>query len=59
MGFGGSWVAEVKDRAFVAACGPLDLPKVLTVFRDRVVTAVTGHDATDGQRPVADPLSAT
>ena len=30
---GSWWVADVKDRAFEASCGPLDLPAVISVFR--------------------------
>ena len=31
---GSWWVAEVKDGAFQAACGPLDLSAVISVFRE-------------------------
>lgn len=31
---GSWWVADVKDGAFEAACGPLDLPSVVSVFRE-------------------------
>ena len=31
---GSWWVAEVKDWKFEAACGPLDLPAVIAVFRN-------------------------
>ncbi len=30
---GSWWVIEVKNGAFDAACGPLDLPAVLALFR--------------------------
>lgn len=30
---GSWWIAEVKDGAFEASCGPLDLPAVISVFR--------------------------
>lgn len=33
---GSWWVAEVKDDSFDAACGPLDLPAVIEIFRDWV-----------------------
>lgn len=36
---GSWWVAEVKDGAFAAACGPLDLPTVLDLFRTWAETA--------------------
>ena len=31
---GSWWVAEVKEGAFEAVCGPLDLPSVISVFRE-------------------------
>ncbi|RYY43074.1 MAG: hypothetical protein EOP59_08675 [Sphingomonadales bacterium] len=33
---GSWWVAEVQGDLFQAACGPLDLPAVIGVFRDWV-----------------------
>ena len=36
---GSWWVAEVKDDTFEAACGPLDLPSVVGVFRQWVESA--------------------
>jgi hypothetical protein len=30
---GSWWIAEVKDSIFEAACGPLDLPAAIAVFR--------------------------
>jgi hypothetical protein len=33
---GSWWVADVKADAFEAACGPLDLPAVIQLFRDWV-----------------------
>jgi hypothetical protein len=33
---GSWWVADVNDGRFDAACGPLDLPAVIQVFRDWV-----------------------
>ena len=30
---GSWWVADVKDGIFEAACGPLDLPAVISLFR--------------------------
>ena len=33
---GSWWVAEVKDGAFEAACGPLDLLALVSVFRNWV-----------------------
>lgn len=30
------WVADVKGDCFDAACGPLDLPAVIQIFRDWV-----------------------
>lgn len=30
---GSWWVVEVKDDKFVAACGPLDLDRILSMFR--------------------------
>jgi hypothetical protein len=37
---GSWWVAEVKDSKFEAACGPLDLPAIIAVFRNWVETAL-------------------
>ena len=31
---GSWWVAEVKANKFEAACGPLDLPAIISVFRN-------------------------
>jgi hypothetical protein len=36
---GSWWVADVKDSAFEAACGPLDLPVVIGAFRQWVEKA--------------------
>lgn len=37
---GSWWVAEVKDAKLEAACGPLDLPAVITFFQDWVESAL-------------------
>jgi hypothetical protein len=42
---GSWWVAEVKDSAFEAACGPLDLPSVLAVFREWAEVDLAGLTA--------------
>lgn len=36
---GSWWVADVKDDKFEAACGPLDLPSIIGVFRQWVESA--------------------
>jgi hypothetical protein len=39
---GSWWVADVKDSAFEASCGPLDLPEVISLFRKWAQSAPQG-----------------
>jgi hypothetical protein len=38
---GSWWVADVRDQTFEAACGPLDLPSAIRVFREWVEQPVS------------------